>query len=113
MNWNPLTTIDQLNLIDQESAQQPVMILKHSTRCSISSAALARLERNWDNKADMKVYYLDLIAYRNVSNEIASRYGIEHQSPQVIVIKNGRAVYAESHMGIQADEIIEQVLRGE
>jgi bacillithiol system protein YtxJ len=109
MNWNPLTTIDQLAIIDEESIQQPVMLLKHSTRCSISSAALGRLERNLDEGSGMKVYYLDLIAYRDVSNAIASRYGIEHQSPQVIVLKNGKAVYHESHMGIQPDEITEFV----
>lgn len=110
MNWNALTTIEQLATIDAESTQQPVMILKHSTRCSISSAALARLERGFDEGAGIKAYYLDLIAYRDVSNAIAVRYGVEHQSPQVIVVKNGKAVYTESHMAIQAADIIEQAL---
>jgi bacillithiol system protein YtxJ len=107
MNWNPLTTVEQLAVIDGESQQQPVLIFKHSTRCSISAASLSRLERNWSEGNVIKVYYLDLIAHRDVSNAIAQRYGIEHQSPQVLLIKSGKAVYTESHMGISAGEVLE------
>jgi bacillithiol system protein YtxJ len=109
MNWNPLTSIDQLTIIDAESAERPVMILKHSTRCSISSAALSRLERKWDGESAIKPYYLDLIAHRDISNAIASKYNIQHESPQVLLIKQGKVVYTESHMGIQAEEMISQV----
>lgn len=112
MNWNALTTTEQLGIIDAESAQQPMMILKHSTRCSISSAALARLERGMDEGSGIKAYYLDLIAYREVSNAVAAHYNIEHQSPQVIIIRNGKAVYNESHMAIQPADIMEQALLG-
>ena len=105
MNWNTLTTIEQLQTIDSESATQPIMLFKHSTRCSISSAALARLERGW-KEAGVKPYYVDLLVYRDLSNEIATRYGIEHQSPQVLVIKNGQAIYNESHMGIDVEELL-------
>jgi bacillithiol system protein YtxJ len=85
------------------------MIFKHSTRCSISSSALNRVERNWNNEQDdvkVKPFYLDLIAYRNISNEIAKKWNIEHQSPQVLIIKKGACIYTETHMGINYEEII-------
>ncbi len=109
MEWNKLTAIDQLEEINKNSFDTPVMIFKHSTRCSISSSAINRVERNWNNEQDdakVKPYYLDLIAHRDVSNEIARKWNIEHQSPQVLVIKNGECIYTETHMGINYDEIV-------
>lgn len=106
MNWNALETLDQLAAIDAESAVQPVLVFKHSTRCSISATALARTERNWNNDLPIKPYYLDLIAFRSISDKIAEHYGVEHQSPQVLLIRNGTCVYTESHMGISVDEML-------
>lgn len=109
MEWNKLSEIEQLEEINKASFDTPVMIFKHSTRCSISSSAINRVERNWNNEQDdikVKPYYLDLISYRNVSNEIAKKWNIEHQSPQVLIIKNGTCIYTETHMGINYDEII-------
>ncbi len=110
MNWHPLTTSDQLNSIDQASQQQLQLILKHSTRCSISSAALSRIERNWQDEDSKKINpnYLDLIQYRDVSNFIASHYGIEHQSPQILIIKNGKCIYSATHFDINYQEIMSQ-----
>jgi len=110
MNWNKLQDEAQLDLIRQESAQQPVLIFKHSTRCSISAAALARMERNWNESVGIKPYYLDLISYRSVSNQVAEAFGVEHQSPQVLLIQNGECVYDTSHMGISFDELKAQVV---
>ncbi|MEI6020706.1 MAG: bacillithiol system redox-active protein YtxJ [Bacteroidota bacterium] len=112
MNWHPLTTADQLNSIDQASVNQTQLILKHSTRCSISDAALSRLERNWQNEDSKKInpYYLDLIQYRDISNLAASHYGIEHQSPQVLIIKNGKCVYSATHFDINYKEIMFQAI---
>ena len=106
MKWNSLETIDQLVAIDTESMQQPILLFKHSTRCSISAMMLARLERSWEEGAGMKPYYLDLISFRDLSNEIAVRYGIEHQSPQALVIKNGQCIYAGSHMSIDVNDML-------
>jgi bacillithiol system protein YtxJ len=102
MNWNKLDKNEILDQIIEESKAKPVIIFKHSTSCSISAMALNRLERSW-NDADMngvKPYYLDLIAYRGISNAIAEKFGVMHQSPQVLVIKNGECVHDDSHMGI-------------
>lgn len=108
MNWNQLNNADQITLIDTESNNVSVLIFKHSTRCSISSTSLNRIESSWkqgdENK--LKPYLLDLIRFRAASNAIAEHYGIEHQSPQVLVIKNGRCIYSESHLGISYRTLI-------
>lgn len=109
MKWNKLSDIDQLEDINKASFEAPVMIFKHSTRCSISSSALNRVERNWNDEHDnlkVKPYFLDLIAYREISSGIAQKWNIEHQSPQVLIIKNGVCIYTETHMGINYNEII-------
>jgi len=102
MNWTPLSDTAQLDLIDAASHARPILIFKHSTRCSISSAALNRLEKAWSPQDDTQhtVYYLDLIRHRALSNAIADRYGVEHESPQVLVIRDGRCVHATAHFGI-------------
>ncbi len=104
MNWINLTDSQQIQEIIELSKQSPVLIFKHSTRCSISSTALNRLERAW-NLTDAKAYYLDLIAYRPISNALAEQFNVEHQSPQVLIIKNGQCVYHESHWEIAFDTI--------
>ncbi len=111
MNWNLLESPDQLDLIDKESEHHPVLILKHSTRCSISTMALARLERSWQeaDAGQLKPYYLDLLRYRSVSNEIAGRYHVQHESPQVLIIKNGRCSYSASHSEIVYSVLLSQV----
>nr|WP_317632122.1 bacillithiol system redox-active protein YtxJ [uncultured Flavobacterium sp.] len=100
--WNDLTEMSQLDEIIAESATQTVVIFKHSTRCIVSRTALKQFE--YDFKADekLKLYFLDLITYRPVSNEIADRFEVEHQSPQILVIKNGKAIYNTSHSAIDA-----------
>lgn len=100
MNWNKLTSATQLDQIKAESAEQPILIFKHSTTCSISAMALSRMERNWSDSAGIKPYYLDLLAYRPISNQIADTFGVDHQSPQVLLIQNGECVYDASHMSI-------------
>lgn len=107
MNWKTLTSEEQLSEINAASAHQPVVIYKHSTRCSISSMAKARLERSAVPEG-LTFYYLDLIAYRPVSNKIAEIYHVQHESPQVLVIRNGECIYNESHGGIVMDEIVAQ-----
>lgn len=104
MNWHNIETLSQLEQVKQEPL---ALIFKHSTRCSISSAALDRLERKW-NEQEMQAirpYFLDLLRHRDISNKIAEIFGIEHQSPQVLVLENGKCVYHNSHYGIDYDSI--------
>ena len=107
MNWAQLTSEEQLEAIKLESTEKPVVIFKHSTRCSISSMAKSRLERA-DVPEGVAFYYLDLLQYRPVSNKIAEVFDVHHESPQVLLIRNGECIYEESHNGISMDEIAEQ-----
>lgn len=107
MNWISLDQEGQLQEVINESANEPVLIFKHSTRCSISAASLDRLERRWQKDTPIKTYFLDLIRNRTISNEIESTLGVAHQSPQALVIKDGKCIYEASHFGIDSEEIRE------
>ncbi|MBO9593451.1 MAG: bacillithiol system redox-active protein YtxJ [Niabella sp.] len=106
MNWIPLENEAQLEQIDQASESRPQLIFKHSTRCSISSVIKSRLNKG-SLPETVDFYYLDLIAYRPVSNAISERYGIRHESPQVLLIKNGKCVYDESHSAVYMEDIMD------
>ena len=112
MNWIALTDVDQLQTIKEESFNQPILILKHSTTCSISGTALNRLERNWNQEkvGELKPYYLDLLRFRPISAEIASTFNVEHQSPQVLIIQNGECTYNASHFDISFTELASTVM---
>jgi bacillithiol system protein YtxJ len=107
MNWIALKSPDQLDALRAESKNRPVIIFKHSTRCSISQTTLSRLERNWEDEemTTVKSYYLDLLSFRDISNRIAELFDVEHQSPQVIVLKDGEAVFNKSHFDIDFTSI--------
>ena len=105
INWTELTDILQLQEIEAISNEKPVVIFKHSTRCSISRMALKQFEKEYDLDETVHAYFLDLIAHRDVSNEIASRFNVYHESPQLILIKNGKAIYDVSHSGIDAADL--------
>lgn len=106
MNWEQLTDLQQLEQLKEASFQAPVLFFKHSTRCSISVMALSRFERAWGNEL-VNPYFLDLLNYREVSNEIAKMFEVEHQSPQVLLIKDGVCIHTASHNAIDAKAINE------
>jgi bacillithiol system protein YtxJ len=104
--WIVLNKIEQIEEIKEQSKSIPVAIFKHSTRCGISRMVLRGFEKTYAiDTSKMKLYYLDLLAYRNISDAIGFEFQIMHQSPQLIVIKNATAVAHSSHNGIQADEL--------
>jgi bacillithiol system protein YtxJ len=109
INWIPLTNLDQLNEIVALSNEKPVAIFKHSTRCSVSRFALKQFENQFDSANATDTYFLDLIEYRDVSNEIASRFQVVHQSPQLLLIKSGQSVYDASHSDIDAKDLAERL----
>lgn len=109
MQFISITHIDQLSDVDSASDADAAVIFKHSTSCSISQMALSRFERGWNSNDDVPVYLLDLIAYRDVSNAIAEKYSVRHESPQVLVIKNQKASYVASHYDIRPNEVEEAV----
>ncbi len=106
MNWITLTDTEQLKEIQQQSYSRPQVIFKHSTRCSISSMVLKRLEREGAPDS-MDFYFLDLIKYRAVSNTVSDMFSVSHESPQILLIKRGECVYDESHYAISMDALTE------
>jgi bacillithiol system protein YtxJ len=106
MNWISLSDTAQLDTLVEQSWTTPQVIFKHSTRCSISSTAKNRLDTARET-GSIPFYYLDLITYRSLSNLVAERFEVPHESPQILVIKNGKCVYDESHLGIRMEDILE------
>jgi bacillithiol system protein YtxJ len=105
VEWIRLIDISQLDEIQSLSFQEEkgVAIFKHSTRCSISSMAKNRLDKGQSN---IPSYYLDLIQFRSISNEIANRFGIQHESPQLIIIKDGKAIEHSSHNMVSPSQLL-------
>lgn len=108
MVWKNLEQLTALEELDTASFAHPIVIFKHSTRCSISDVAKARLDRE-DNLNGVDFIYLDLIKHRDISNALAEKYNVHHESPQILLIYKGECVYDESHIGISMAEIKEQV----
>lgn len=109
MNWEPLTELNQLEEIVKQSIEKPILIFKHSTRCSISRMALKQFENSFDFQDKITPYFLDLLEHRPVSNEIASLFEVVHQSPQLIVVRNGKAIHDASHSDIDAEDLIRYI----
>lgn len=111
MNWQTLNSVEQLDQVLEESKEKPVVIFKHSTSCSISATAKSRLERQWESSGlgNVTPYYLDLLSYRPISNEIAEVLQVRHESPQLLLIQDGMCTYHASHLGISVDAVKKQV----
>lgn len=103
MNWKVIENSNEINEIKEASHHKLQLIFKHSTRCIISKMALKNFESDFLLHDVIDAYYLDLIAYRDISNEIAEVFAVEHQSPQILLIKDGVAVYTASHESIDAN----------
>lgn len=108
MNWIELNSEELLIKLQNLSKTRPQVIFKHSTRCSISHMAKSRLERG-EQPAEADFHFLDLIKYRSLSNKIADDFAVQHESPQVLLIRNNECVYDESHSGIDLEEIRSQL----
>lgn len=107
MQWRELNSEGGLEELISRSKEQPQLIFKHSNRCSISSVAFQRLQKA--TRPDYIDFYLvDVIGHRDLSNKIAQRFGVNHESPQVLLIRNGECIFDESHFGIHMEDIIEQ-----
>ena len=104
--WHVLGTMEQLDELVEESKIKPDAIFKHSTRCGISRGVLKLFEKNYKlTDEQLKLYYLDLLQNREISNEIAMRFKVHHESPQMLVIKNGEVVHHDSHHAIEASHL--------
>jgi len=105
MNWTTLETAEQLSDIKQKPGYS--VIFKHSTRCSISMMAKKRFEMDWDMLPnEIPMYFLDLIKYRDISNQVADVFSVHHESPQLLLIKDGECILDQSHGEISVDDTL-------
>jgi len=111
MDWILLKEEGEIKELNASSMEKPVVIFKHSTRCSISAAALGRLERAWNKQemGEVKFYFLDILSKRNISQTLEDVYEIRHESPQLLIISQGACVYHTSHMSISYQDIKTQL----
>ena len=109
LNWLPLTSTEQVDALKSRSSEVPCLIFKHSTRCEISAIAKYRLEDDWPQiaAADIEPYYLDLIAYRPVSQYVADVFAVHHESPQILLVLDGECAFDASHLDISVEELNE------
>lgn len=108
--WNRINDVQQLSGIIEKSHQKLQLIFKHSTSCSLSSIAKARLDScllDFTNQIDF--HYLDLLRYRNISDVIEEELDVHHESPQIIIVNNGHASHDESHLDITKESIAEHL----
>jgi len=108
MNWNNIQSQKQIDEAVQASHDRYQVIFKHSTTCPVSSMAKMRLESKWDLD-NVEAHYLDLLSYRSVSNYIAESLSVHHESPQLILLKDGEVIYDSSHLDISVDELKESI----
>ena len=108
MQWKNITDRSQVSEIQNQSGYS--LIFKHSTRCSVSMMAKRRFEMDWEViPANTSLYFLDLISFRDVSAEIAETFQVQHESPQILLIKDGDCILDASHSDISADEVAEVI----
>ena len=109
-DWNQLSSMDELDKAEKESNERAVVLFKHSVSCGVSAYAKHKMENGFDiNPENCGFYYLDLLAHRDISNEIAHRYGVMHQSPQMIILRNGQAVFNASHHAVSLTTLKENI----
>jgi bacillithiol system protein YtxJ len=110
LKWIPLNSLEQLEDIKKLSSTEPIAIFKHSTRCGISRGVVRQFENSFDEEMSrLKVYYLDLLNYREISDEVGAQFQVMHQSPQLLIIKNEVAVAHASHYDIMSIDLKKQV----
>ncbi len=110
INWVLLDDNSKLLKAIEESFTKDVVIFKHSTTCSISLMAKRRLEEDWDDLENVIPYYLDLKSFRSISDEVAERFSVHHESPQILLIRQGECIYDASHFDITITELKETLV---
>lgn len=105
--WKHIVSVGELEDIFNQNDDKAHLFFKHSTRCSISSMALREFEQKWDQgQTEFELYFIDLLKHRDVSNRLAELSGVQHQSPQVIVVKGDKMLLTASHDRISASQIL-------
>ena len=105
MDWKTLNSMEEWENAIAASHNHPIVVFKHSSRCSVSRMALKMLERRWDLPESTDAYFLDLLEHRDISSSIESKMGVQHQSPQMLCIRDGKSVYHANHGSIDPVEV--------
>jgi bacillithiol system protein YtxJ len=102
--WIQITQLEQIEEIKSNTGLS--LIFKHSTTCPVSMMSKKTFEWEVDQiPPTVSLYFLDLLRYRSLSNEIANEFQVKHESPQVILIEAGRVIHKASHSEISASAI--------
>ena len=110
MDWHLLTASSTLEEAISLSYTQPVLLFKHSYRCSISAVVFSRMQREWKAPpTQIAAYLVDVVKERNLAREIADRLGIRHESPQALILRNGNCTYQSSHMAVTVGDLMKAV----
>jgi len=105
VNWIPLNSLEQIKTIKELSKSETILVFKHSTRCGISGMVIKRFENLFDSSMNnIKIYYLDLLNFRAISDEVGYSFQAQHQSPQLLIIRNEVAVLNVSHYDIATSD---------
>jgi len=105
MIWTMLESLNQVDVLKHQNGVS--IIFKHSTRCSISMMVKKRFELDWNKLPEsVPVYFLDLIKHRDLSNKIASDFSVPHESPQLLLIKDGDCILDLSHGEVSVEEVM-------
>ena len=106
MDWNALESLEDWTAALKASHERPVVVFKHSTRCGISRMALKLTEQRWELPEEVQPFLLDLLNHREVSNAIATDLKTEHQSPQLLLIRNGKTAHHANHSNIDPVDLL-------
>ncbi|MGM0932489.1 MAG: bacillithiol system redox-active protein YtxJ [Bacteroidota bacterium] len=107
--WKYITEEQDIEELEKQSFSKPVIIFKYSTRCGISRITLRKFENDLPENMDVAFYFMDLVKYRSLSNEIAERFKVSHESPQLIVLKEGKVLHHSSHQDINPKLLSEYI----
>jgi len=98
--WILLESMNQLDAIAENSEDKTQVLYKHSSTCGISRMVLNMFSEGYDTDLDIDLYFLTIQNHRDISNTIEEKFGVKHESPQLLVIKNGEVVFHTSHVAI-------------
>ena len=98
--WVNLESLEQLEELVEKSNHRAQVIYKHSITCGISGMVLKMFNDSFDLDTECDLYFLTIQSHRDISNAVASQFGVRHESPQLLIIKHGKAIFHTSHGAI-------------
>lgn len=107
MEWKKIVSADEIAQLQSLSEQAKILIFKHSDRCGISRSVKSKLESDWKYEAGLTPFLVDVIHHRDVSGEVSRCFGVQHESPQALLIRNGKCIFHASHFDIHFSDLVD------